>query len=47
MRITEDGEVYNPVFRFVSRAVMGHTAMLDAYLKALGKAVGQEARIEN
>jgi len=47
VRITEDGEVYNPVFRFVSRVVMGHTAMLDAYLKALGKAVGQEARIEN
>jgi hypothetical protein len=47
VRITEDGEVYNPVFRFVSRFVMGHTAMLDAYLKALGKAVGQDVRIEN
>jgi len=47
VRITEDGEVYNPIFRFVSRFVMGHTAMLDAYLKALGKAVGQDTRIEN
>jgi hypothetical protein len=47
VRITEDGEVYNPVFRFVSRFVMGHTAMLDAYLKAVGKAVGQDVRIEN
>jgi len=47
VRITEDGEVYNPIFRFVSRFVMGHTAMLDAYLKALGKAVGQDVRIEN
>jgi hypothetical protein len=47
VRITEDGEVYNPIFRFVSRVVMGHTAMLDSYLRALGKAVGQEARIEN
>jgi len=47
VRITEDGEVYNPIFRFVSRCVMGHTAMLDAYLKALGKAVGQDVRIEN
>jgi hypothetical protein len=47
VRITEDGEVYNPVFRFVSRFVMGHTATLDAYLKALGKAVGQDVRIEN
>jgi hypothetical protein len=47
VRITEDGEVYNPIFRFVSRFVMGHTAMLDSYLKALGKAVGQDVRIEN
>jgi hypothetical protein len=47
VRISEDGEVYNPIFRFVSRFMMGHTAMLDAYLKALGKAVGQDVRIEN
>ncbi len=47
VRITEDGEVYNPIFRFVSRFVMGHTAMLDAYLKALGKAVGQDVELEN
>jgi uncharacterized protein YndB with AHSA1/START domain len=32
LRITEDGEVYNPVFRFVSRFVIGHTATIDAYL---------------
>ena len=32
LRITEDGEVYNPVFRFVSRFIMGHTATIDAYL---------------
>src|SRR4051812_7170600 len=24
LRITEDGEVYNPVFRFVSRFIIGH-----------------------
>lgn len=47
VRITEDGEVYNPVFRFVSRFVMGHTATLDAYLTAMGKAVGEDVRIEN
>ena len=45
--ITEDGEVYNPVFRFVSHFVMGDTATLDAYLKALAKAVGEDARIEH
>ncbi|HUQ98942.1 MAG TPA: SRPBCC family protein [Gemmatimonadaceae bacterium] len=32
LRITEDGEVYNPVFRFVSRFIMGHTATMDRYL---------------
>ena len=35
LRITEDGEVYNPVFRFLSRFVFGHTATLDKYLAAL------------
>ncbi len=35
LTITEDGEVYNPLFRFVSRFIIGHTATLDAYIKAL------------
>lgn len=35
LTITENGEVYNPLFRFVSRFVMGHTATIDAYIKAL------------
>ena len=38
--ITENGEVYNPIFRFVSRYVMGHTATLDKYLTALASKVG-------
>ena len=33
VRITEDGEVYNPVFRFVSRFVLGQTRTMDAYLQ--------------
>ena len=37
LRITEHGEVYNPVFRFVSRFVMGHTATIDRYLADLGR----------
>ena len=40
--ITERGSVYNPLFRFVSRFVMGHTATIDAYLRALGKHFGTE-----
>ena len=47
VRITEDGEVYNPVFRFVSKFIMGQTAMQDAYLKSMGKATGEEIHIEN
>jgi hypothetical protein len=35
LTITENGEVYNPIFRFVSRFIIGHTATIDAYLKAL------------
>jgi hypothetical protein len=35
LTITENGEVYNPTFRFVSRYVQGYTATIDAYLKAL------------
>ncbi len=38
--ITENGEVYNPLFRFVSKYVMGHTSTIDKYLKALSAKVG-------
>ena len=31
LRITEEGKVYNPFFRFVSRYVMGHTRGLETY----------------
>ena len=33
--ITERGEVYNPLFRLMSRFVFGHTATMDAFLAAL------------
>jgi hypothetical protein len=42
VRITEDGEIYNPVFRFVSRFILGQTHTIDNYLRALGKTTGQE-----
>ena len=35
--ITENGEVYNPLFRFMSRFVFGHTATIDRFLDDLGK----------
>ena len=33
--ITERGEVYDPLFRFMSRFVFGHTSTLDSCLAAL------------
>lgn len=38
--ITENGQVYNPIFRFVSKYVMGHTATLDKYLTSLAAKTG-------
>jgi hypothetical protein len=31
--ITEDGEVYNVIFRFMSRFVFGHHATMDAFIR--------------
>jgi hypothetical protein len=46
LTITEHGEVYNPIFRFMSRFVFGHTATMETYLKALGKKFGEEIVLE-
>ncbi len=35
--IAEHGEINNPVFRFVSRFVLGYTSTIDAYLGSLGR----------
>lgn len=35
LTITENGEIYNPIFRFVSRFLQGYSATIDNYLKAL------------
>jgi hypothetical protein len=41
LTITEDGEVSNVLFRFMSRYIFGHTATLDSYLKSLAKRFGE------
>lgn len=38
--ITERGEVYNPLFRFMSRFVFGHTATMEGFLRALAARMG-------
>jgi hypothetical protein len=35
LTITENGEVYNVVFRFMSRFVLGHHATIDAFIRDL------------
>ena len=47
VRITEDGEVYNPIFRFVSKFVIGHTATIDTYLQSMAAAVGEQIAIQD
>jgi len=46
LTITERGEVYNPVFRFMARFVFGYSATLEKYLAALGKKFGEDTALE-
>lgn len=43
LNITERGEVYNPVFRFVSRFILGYTGTLDTYLTNVARKFGENA----
>lgn len=47
VRITENGEVPNVVFRFLSRYVFGHTSTIDAYLTSLANHFNEKAQLEN
>lgn len=47
LRIREDGEIYNPVFRVLARFVFGYNATIDAYLKSLAKKFGELPQVEN
>ncbi len=46
LRITEDGEVYNVIFRFMARFFFGYTASIEGYLRDLGAKFGQPPAIE-
>lgn len=35
--LTENGEIYNPVFRFVARFIIGYTKTIDNYLATLSQ----------
>jgi hypothetical protein len=40
LNITEKGEIYNPVFRFVSRFFLGYNQSLDKYLESVARKFG-------
>jgi Polyketide cyclase / dehydrase and lipid transport len=42
LRIREDGEIYNPIFRFVARFFLGYNVTLEIYLKSLAKKFGEQ-----
>jgi hypothetical protein len=46
LTIVERGKVRNPIFRFLSRFVFGHTATIESYLSSLAKSFGEEPVIK-
>lgn len=46
LRVSEDGEIYNVMFRFMARFVFGYTASIETYLRDLGVKFGEAVEIE-
>jgi uncharacterized protein YndB with AHSA1/START domain len=46
LRITEAGEIYNPIFRVAERFVLGYSRTQEQYLQALGAKFGEPVTIE-
>jgi hypothetical protein len=47
VRITEVGEIYNVIFRFLARFFFGYTASIEGYLRDLGHRFGELIVIES
>jgi len=47
LRIREDGEIYNPLFRFLSRFVFGYSGTIETYLKSMAKKFGEQPQLGN
>lgn len=45
VRITENGEIYNVIFRVAAKYYFGYTATLEGYLKAVGAKLGENITI--
>jgi hypothetical protein len=46
LRVSEDGEIYNVIFRFMARFVFGYTGSIEGYLRDLGTKLNQPVEIE-
>ena len=46
VRIHEDGEIHNVIFRFMARFFFGYTASIEGYLRDLGMRLGEFITIE-
>jgi len=46
VRITEDGEIYNVIFRFLARFFFGYTSSIEGYLRDLCHRFGELTTIE-
>jgi hypothetical protein len=46
LRIREDGEIYNVIFRFMARFVFGYTGSIETYFSDLGAKFGEPVAIE-
>ncbi len=46
LTITENGEVYNVIFRFMARFIFGYNKSIETYLQDLGAKFGQPVEIE-
>ncbi|MFN0112947.1 MAG: SRPBCC family protein [Blastocatellia bacterium] len=46
LTITEKGKVPNPMFRFMSKYIFGHTATMEAYMKSLAGKFGETPAIK-
>jgi hypothetical protein len=47
LRVTEAGEIHNPLFRFLSRYVIGYHRSIERYLHALARKLDEQANLES
>jgi hypothetical protein len=47
LQIREDGEIYNPVFRFLARFLFGYSGTIETYLKSMATKFAEQPQVEN